>query len=114
MISIIDLLLLCWVHFFSDFVLQTRKQAESKSSDNTQLFYHVSIYSIPFLIFGFYFAIVTGILHFITDYFSSKASKKAYEENNIKKFWIVIGADQSLHFSALFLVFYFLGSPIYR
>lgn len=110
---IYDLIILVWMHFFCDFVLQTRKQAESKSSDTKNLAIHVLTYSVPFVIFGWVFAVVNYILHFATDYCSSRMSKKFYTQGNDKMFWIVIGADQALHKTALILTYITLADPIF-
>ena len=70
MIEII--LLIIWIHFISDFLLQTDFIAINKSKNINVLMLHCLIYSIPFLIFGVEYAFINGILHFIVDFITSK------------------------------------------
>lgn len=98
-----------WVHFISDFVLQSHRMATGKSSDNWILTEHVCLYIMPFLIlFGWRYALVNGILHWITDYFSSRKSKKYFAAGDYHNGFVVVGFDQAVHmtclFSTLFLV----------
>ncbi len=119
------------VHFISDFILQTQDQAVNKSISNKYLARHVFNYSlltticwvflfhcviaIPFyekipsgkinIILVFF---VTFISHFITDYITSRWSKKLWEKKSTHDFFVVIGFDQLLHFVQLFSMYYFL------
>ena len=45
---------------------------------------------------------------FITDYFTSKWTAKLYAKGNIGSFFIVVGLDQTIHFSTLFLTLYLI------
>lgn len=106
------------VHFIADFIFQSRWQAENKSKDNFALASHIMTYTLIMFImllpfFGImgssFYALVNGLLHFITDAISSQASSKAYQEKNMKKFWMVIGADQLVHqLCLLFTLFYLI------
>lgn len=102
MISIEMLLVLVWMHFFCDFILQSDKVAIAKSTDNKILALHVTIYSTPFLIFGWRFAAITWILHFVTDYISSRIASRFYKRDKRHWFFVTIGVDQALHVTALF------------
>ena len=62
MINLIDILTLMWLHFFADFVLQSDYVATNKSKNNKILTLHCLIYSIPFLWFGWAFALFNGLL----------------------------------------------------
>lgn len=132
MIPIITLLI---AHYLGDFICQSRKMAENKSTSLKVLSQHVAVYTgvliaslwISKFIMGIswfmgisyftllYYGCINGILHFIVDYFTSKAAKKAFENNNIKRFWNIIGLDQLLHGAMLLFtyiimaVFNFLG-----
>jgi hypothetical protein len=101
-------LAIVWLHFFGDFILQTDKQAINKSSNSVILTEHVAFYSLPFLVFGAKFAVVNGVLHFITDYFTSRATKKLWEKNERHWFFVVIGLDQAIHFTCLFSTYVWL------
>jgi len=108
MIDIWTILLIVWIHFIMDFVLQTDKIALNKSNDNGILALHVSIYSVPFFIFGWKFAGLTWLLHFMTDWCTSRIAKKLWSEGQRHWFFVTIGADQALHFTALFGVYILL------
>jgi hypothetical protein len=106
---LIDILLLIWIHFIADFVLQTDKIAINKSSDIRYLIYHCIIYSIPMLIFGLVFSIITGIIHFIVDFITSRLTTYFYKNNRRHLFFVVIGFDQSIHITSLILVLVLFG-----
>jgi len=96
-------LLAIWIHFISDFLLQTDKMATNKSSSLKYLGLHCIVYSIPFLIFGLQFAIINGFLHFIVDFISSKATSYLWQNEKRHWFFVTIGLDQAIHMSCLFL-----------
>lgn len=102
MIDIWIILLIVWLHFVMDFVFQTDKIAINKSSDNGILALHVSIYTIPFFIFGWKFAVITWLLHFMTDWCTSRITKRLWNAGHRHWFFVTIGADQALHMTALF------------
>jgi len=97
------LLAIIWLHWFSDFILQTRTMAENKSTSNKWLLSHISVYTLPFFIFGWKFAILNGVAHGCIDWCTSRLSSKMYKQNRIHNFWVVIGFDQALHMSCLIL-----------
>jgi hypothetical protein len=93
-----------WIHFVSDFVLQTDQMAKSKSTSNEWLTRHVLTYGVFFFIYlGPVYAIVNCVLHWITDYFSSRASSKLWKEGRVHDFFVVIGLDQAIHMTCLIL-----------
>lgn len=110
--SVIIFILL--IHFLADFGLQTHEQTQNKSSDNLYLFYHVAVYSgIWFIALlghpytekgGQYislFVFITFILHFCTDYVTSRISKKFFEKQDYHNGFVVVGFDQLLHYVQL-------------
>ena len=101
MINLIDILILVWLHFFADFVLQSDYVARNKSSNNKILALHCLIYSIPFLWLGWVFALFNGLCHFITDYITSRVSSKLYKSGEIHWFFVVIGFDQAVHLTTI-------------
>jgi hypothetical protein len=71
-------ILIIWIHFISDFILQANFLAINKSKNNQILLLHCGIYSIPFLIFGLDYALLAGILHFIVDFVTSRITTYFY------------------------------------
>ena len=113
-----------FTHFLADFVYQSREIATTKSSNNISLLKHVAIYAgvlgiatavdIGFAFFGWpdkykasigkqiAFIIFNVVMHFVTDYFTSRASTKAYKTGDLHRFWCVIGFDQMIHATTLY------------
>uniref|UniRef100_A0A6M3J149 DUF3307 domain-containing protein n=1 Tax=viral metagenome TaxID=1070528 RepID=A0A6M3J149_9ZZZZ len=98
-----DYLILVWVHFFADFVLQSDKMALNKSSKFRYLALHCFVYLIPFLFFGIWFAIVNGVLHLIVDFVSSRVTTYLWRKEERHWFFVVIGLDQAIHITCLML-----------
>jgi hypothetical protein len=117
-ISIVIFILL--IHFLADFGLQTHEQSQKKSSSNRFLFYHVAVYSaIWFLALCahpytdvsvniLYFTIVTFVLHFSTDYITSRIGKPFWEKQDFHNGFVVVGFDQLLHYIQLIWCWYLL------
>jgi len=90
------------LHFISDFMLQTDDMAKGKSSSNRILTRHIMTYGVLFLVYlGPVYALVNCILHWVTDYFSSRATKKLWEQQRVHDFFVVIGLDQLIHMICL-------------
>lgn len=82
------------VHWVADFVCQTHWQASNKSKNNFALLRHIITYTLilwwmAILIFGFglfavsfrtltAFVLVNGMLHFATDWFTSRWSSRHF------------------------------------
>ena len=97
-------LFIIWMHLFSDFFLQTDKMAINKSTSNKWLTYHVLVYVMPFWICcGPAYAAANFVLHFITDFISSRCTSYLWKKNERHWFFTVIGIDQALHMTALIL-----------
>ncbi len=104
------LILIFVLHYIGDFILQTRWMGENKSKLLSALSLHILVYTATLLPFGFEFAIINGILHFITDFITSRLSSRAYKNGNMAQFWAIIGFDQLIHTITLILTLqYFLG-----
>lgn len=106
--SIEILLLLIWLHFVADFVLQSDKMAQSKSKSVKWLSIHILVYSLPFMIISPLYALVNGALHWITDFVSSRITSRLWEKKEVHWFFVVIGLDQALHMTALVLTYNYM------
>jgi hypothetical protein len=106
------------VHFLADFGLQTHQQATMKGKSNLWLFYHVGVYSVIWLICSFiflgnfwsalWFALVTFICHFTTDWITSRIGKPFWEKKDLHNGFVVVGFDQVLHYIQLYYTFKYI------
>jgi membrane-bound acyltransferase YfiQ involved in biofilm formation len=122
-------IIICYIlilHYVGDWLLQTRKIAEGKSSSITILSHHVTLYTltifvgiiVPLLLLGAstdtmhlltQWIFLNGVLHWITDYFTSKMTKKYYTSGNMKKFWHTVGLDQLIHAVTLIMTLMYIN-----
>lgn len=113
-------LLLVWLHFVADFIMQSDEVSKSKSSNNAILLYHVTLYSLPFAPFAawyfpqsYWIALawvwINVAAHFVTDYITSRMTTKLWRAGEVHWFFVVIGADQAIHMSTLVLTFQWLA-----
>ena len=107
-INIGIILALVWIHFVADFVLQSDAVAKAKSKSNLVLLQHVLIYGVLFYLFGIMYALVNTVLHFIVDWVSSRATSKLWAAGKVHWFFVVIGLDQAIHMTCLFLTYIWL------
>jgi hypothetical protein len=118
------LLFIIFIHWVADFVLQTRHMGLRKSSSNYYLTLHVLVYtfstimawSIVLPLIGFHlttfsvslaFSLIF-LLHWLTDYITSRQTTKLYKEEKYYEFFVMIGFDQVLHYVQLFLIFNYI------
>lgn len=99
---------LIWVHFIADFLFQSQKMSMNKYNNVKWLSFHVVVYTLPFIIFGWKFAIINGIIHFLVDFFTSKGTHYLYEKNEYHWFFCLIGFDQAIHITTLILTYIIL------
>lgn len=104
-----EIIALIWIHFVADFMFQTDKIAIAKSSSNRALALHVGIYTLPFFYFGWLFALVNCVLHFATDWCTSRATTYLWKKGDRHNFFVVIGLDQAIHMTCLLVTYWFLS-----
>lgn len=108
-------LALLGTHWLADFVLQSHWQASNKSKRLDALALHIMTYTavlaaasvLLFGVNGVVFAAVNGILHFGTDYFTSRRSSRLYAKQDWHNFFVVIGFDQLIHQTTLAATMWF-------
>ncbi len=96
--------LIIWLHFIADFLLQSDKMA----TNIKWLGIHSVVYSIPFLLFGINFALITCGSHFVVDYITSKVTKYFWEREQRHWFFVTIGFDQVIHLSIFLIMLKYL------
>lgn len=96
------MLVVIWLHFIADFILQNDYMAHNKSTKIFVCLLHSLVYSLPFLIYGIVFWGIQFCTHFLVDFVSSKASHYLYDRNQRHWFFVTIGADQAIHLSILY------------
>ncbi len=92
-----------WLHFLGDFILQSDKMAQNKSKSLKWLTIHICVYTLPLFVLGWRFALINGLAHWVVDFFTSKATSKLWEKKEVHYFFVVIGFDQALHMTIMFL-----------
>jgi Protein of unknown function (DUF3307) len=112
-----SVLMLAVLHYLGDFILQSHKMSMNKSKDNAVLFQHVIAYCSPFILIIFLepnhwagpvFVVANLVLHFCTDYCTSRWSSRLWKKNEYHWFFCVIGFDQLIHMTTLVLTFNYL------
>ena len=118
MIDLYTVILILWAHWIGDFILQSDWHATNKSKHNGILLHHVACYSIPLTVIGFLVPInfawilVNAIAHAVTDWCTSRVTSKLWVAGERHWFFVVIGLDQSIHFTTLFATYYWLCTTI--
>jgi len=101
-------------HWVGDFLFQTSKMAQQKRIGIKWLSIHVGVYSLVLFIFSLFFfdaktavlfAGVNAILHWVTDFFTSRLSAKFSYKPRV--FYPIIGFDQFIHAVSLIYTFEF-------
>jgi hypothetical protein len=112
-----QILIILFIHWVADFVLQTKEMGMNKSKSDYWLISHVFVYSMVWFFIGMFFfkipqvilfVVTTFILHFITDYLTSRWTSKLYKQRKyygFPAFFSVIGLDQFLHYTQLILCY---------
>lgn len=101
-------LAIVWTHWLADFVMQSDSMAKGKSKSNRWLGFHVAVYSVFLLPWGWKFALINGLAHFCTDWVSSRASSRLWQKMRVHDFFVVIGLDQAIHMTTLMTTWKYL------
>ena len=119
MIQDTALVFILLVHFLADFCLQTNDQAIMKSTDLKHLQRHVLTYSLCWVL-GAYcmlsswllalsFASITYVCHILTDFATSRIGNPFWEKKDYHTGFVVVGADQVLHYLQLIYTYEILS-----
>ncbi|CAL9970061.1 membrane protein [Vibrio phage D479] len=103
--AFLHLILIFAIHYVADFWFQTEHQALNKSKSIWPLARHCATYALPFVIFGIDFAIFTGVMHFVTDFVTSRVSAYYWKRGETRRFFQVIGYDQLIHTISLLVAY---------
>lgn len=95
------LILIIWLHFLADFILQTDEMAKGKSSSFKWLTAHAGMYSLPFFFIGWKYALMNAGLHWCVDAVTSRIAKYFFLRDQRHWFFVVIGCDQAIHMTCL-------------
>lgn len=114
------LTLLAW-HWLGDFVCQSHYMATNKSKQNDVLALHVAAYSTVVLFGAFCMFLPTdglilwfllnAVLHFATDYGTSRWTSYLWSEKKVHDFFVVVGLDQLIHQVCLIVTAVLLLEP---
>ena len=112
------------VHWVADFVLQTSHMALRKSTSNYYLGMHVTVYTVTTIVAWWLLFLIVElhatswqyleagiaifVMHFITDYITSRITGKYYKAQKNHEFFVTIGFDQWLHYAQIFIVFNYI------
>jgi hypothetical protein len=103
---VLTLLYILSLHFIADFILQSDRIAQNKGKDSNVLCEHVFIYFCVLLVgcsflagwkAALLYASVNALLHFATDFVTSRIAASYYKANDRHNFFVTIGADQLIH-----------------
>jgi len=100
---ITTLIVIFWLHFIADFILQTDEMALNKSKSFKWLSLHALTYGIPFLLFGWKYAIINSAAHWLVDCVTSRITAYLWSKGERHWFFVVIGLDQAIHMTILVL-----------
>ena len=96
-------------HLVGDFFFQSEEMGKKKAVSKKVLTGHVVIYTMVLILCtSFFYGAINGAAHWVTDYFTSKQKRSAYENGENKKFIIWLGVDQFIHSITLIITLYIM------
>jgi hypothetical protein len=105
----LQLIALLAIHWLADFVLQSQWMSVNKSKRLDALASHVATYTATLLVgsalvFGVHeivslalFVGANGILHFFTDFVTSRITSRLWQQQREHLFFVAVGFDQLIH-----------------
>lgn len=109
MLDIKFIVIILALHFIGDFLLQSDRMSKNKSKSLRWLSAHICVYTLALTPLGLTFAMVNGFAHLCIDYGTSKATSRLWEAKKTHWFFVVIGADQLVHYALLFWTYTMLA-----
>ena len=109
-----DFLFILGAHWIGDYLLQTTRMATEKKHSFVWLGWHTLTYTAVLTAFslalfppeaGFKFILFNGLIHGITDLFTSRWAARYLDEPRI--FFPILGFDQFLHLAALYSSYHY-------
>ena len=113
-------LLVLWGHFFADFACQTDEMEINKSKSHAWLMVHCMTYgvaiAIPMMLMygtrGWVYGMAAGVTHWPVDLVTSRITSWLWRKELRHWFFWMIGFDQALHGTILWILFRTLiGGP---
>lgn len=121
MIPVLAALILVLNHTICDFVLQSDRMAKGKSSSNATLLEHIGVYGLSMAVLCAVpplfptaasisiFIFSNMLLHFVTDYVTSRLTTKFWLAGKRHAFFVTIGFDQFVHIACLLITYALLA-----
>lgn len=117
----VQALVLALIHFVADFLCQSSAMAVNKAKSLYWLTMHVLVYtSVLSLAAGMFYyytrnaglaliwLTINGLMHWVTDFFTSKLTSKYWHKEDKHWFFVTIGFDQLIHYSCLFMTYHYM------
>jgi len=98
-----NFLLIIWLHWLADFAMQSDLVATNKARNSWILGFHCLLYSLPFFLIDWKFAVLNGFLHFPVDFVTSRLTSYYWSIEDRHSFFVTIGFDQAVHLSVLYI-----------
>ena len=114
------------IHYIGDFICQSDEMAQGKSKSNKWLTINVLTYNLVlsiglwiWLLFTdgliepavYYFLIAKFILHWVTDYFTSRLNSYLWGKKMVHWFFVGVGGDQVIHYACLLGTYSYFNLP---
>lgn len=105
MIELSTVILILFLHFIADFLLQPHWIASNKYKCGKEMAIHGTIYLLVLAHIDPAWALLNTLIHVIVDAWTSNVTHKLYEREKYGAFFKVIGLDQFIHTACLLLTY---------